>query len=260
MGAPSETLGVAIDYMKDGLEQLKDGYQLTSQQEGLITTALNASRATARTAAERSLTEGLQAVFDEIGPARGLRPGDTPNLDRAGRIVAEYQRQMGEAESTFQREGALARLNYPIEAGQAGSQARSQYAQQLLGLARAQTEQEQAESARRLALIQGIGVTGQNLLGQGTQLATAATGRPYFGEYTTSIPQFEPSIALGEGISAAGLGLREGMQDVDFGAFEERLRGLFEREPDPFEPLDSRRFFDRDPVDFSQDVAPRFIG
>ena len=154
----------------------------------------------------------------------------------------------------------MARLNYPIEAGQAGSQARSQYAQQLLGLARAQTEQEQAESARRLALIQGIGVTGQNLLGQGTQLATAATGRPYFGEYTTSIPQFEPSIALGEGISAAGLGLREGMQDVDFGAFEERLRGLFEREPDPFEPLDSRRFFDRDPVDFSQDVAPRFIG
>ncbi len=59
-------------------------------------------------------TEGLQLLKEQLAPARGLRPTDTPIVDRGGRIVKEAVRQQGQLVRGVNARAAEAKLNFPL--------------------------------------------------------------------------------------------------------------------------------------------------
>jgi len=210
-GTSTQTLNNAIGFITTGLTQLERGFQLTPQQNQQIEAAIDSARARAQTSAERDRAEGLRAVFDEIAPSLGLRPGDTANLDRAGRIVAEYQRQMGDVSRELAGQEAQLKLNIPLSYGQAAAQARYPQVQALTQLGTTQANIEEQARQRRLGILGGLTTLGQNLQTQRLDLARAAGGSaPSFPTGGTALPTFDPrTINYG----AAGLELGEAIKD-----------------------------------------------
>jgi hypothetical protein len=234
-GTSSQTLNTAIGFVKEGLEQLRGGFQLTPEQNQQIETAIDAARARAQTDAERVRSENLRTLFDEVAPSLGLRPGDTPNLDRAGRVLAEHQRQVGNINRELAGREAQLKLDYPIASGQAAALARAQQAQSMLGLGEAQSLAGQRYGAARQNLLQELGSTGLGLLREGANLAQVSTGTPDFGGGFNTVPQFDANTYLGRGIAGAGIGLEKSLSDIDFsGLFGEEERAAPRTPTDEF--------------------------
>ena len=118
---------------------------------------------------ERARTENLRVLREELAPRLGLRPGDTPILDRGGLIAAEALRQQGVLGNVAGQAAAQARLQFPLAASQLQSQ--QTQAQQTFGNALSQFQQQLNQQAfqNRLLLSQQLG-------GIGTQAGTFGLG------------------------------------------------------------------------------------
>ena len=74
--------------------------------------------------------DATERLAQELAGSLGLRPTDTPIVDRAGRIGEEAVRQQGQLVSGLRQAEATAKLNFPLAAQQVQS-AQIQFQQQL---------------------------------------------------------------------------------------------------------------------------------
>lgn len=155
------------------LERIRRGGAASPEQKALIDQATEA----AITSGERDIStfrdEQLQALREELSPALGFRPGDSPLVDRGGQIANRSAELQQDLVTQMRGAQAQAMLNFPLAADQlASSQANFQ-----LERARAVDEfrtrlRESAAQAR----MQSAGMAGSLNLGVASQ-ATSTIGQ-----------------------------------------------------------------------------------
>ena len=191
------------------LEDIRRGGAATPEEIRLIEEAGAAGLAGGEINIERFETEALRGLREELAPSLGLRPSDTPILDRGGVVAAEALRQKGTLSAAIQQAGATSRLNFPL--------ARSQLIQ--AGVGAQQTLQESVrqfqEQLRTQAFINRLNLTGQTA-GLGLGLATGFQpnlaglssvlgGQRGGTQTTTTSGGFFPTLFQGIGALGGGL-------------------------------------------------------
>lgn len=195
------------------LARFQSGQMATPEELAEIDAAISGAQRVGEIDIERATTEELDRINQEIAPSLGLRPTDTPIMDRSGKVAAEALRQRGQLSSSLASQRASSILNLPVN--------RSAILGQSVGLADAvnQNRAALAESAfiNRLRLSgqigsQGLGLaTGipNNLPGLASTFAgTRVAGA---GSSTTS-PLLTPGLITG-GIGGIG-GLLSGLGSI----------------------------------------------
>lgn len=118
------------------LADLRRGGAATPEEIRLIDEAGAAQLESGVSDIDRFSRLGMEQLRGELAPSLGLRPTDTPILDRGGRIAEEAIRQKGQLARDIRGFGAQARLNLPM--------ARSQLVQSGVG-----NQQNLAEATRQ---------------------------------------------------------------------------------------------------------------
>lgn len=137
-----EEQGIAFEFLQESLDELNRlsteaaddplTKELQEIQLDIIRRGGKASpeeRESIKQATEFALAEGAsdieafskQAVTDIrdiLAPARGLRPTDTPIVDRAAAVGVEATRQFGQLERNLRGAQATAELNFPLARGE----------------------------------------------------------------------------------------------------------------------------------------------
>lgn len=93
---------------------------LTPEQEASITAASRAAFETGSADIDAARLGALRDVREELAPSRGLRPSDTPIVDRGQLIAQESLRATGRLRSTIAGQEAAARISLPLESGRLG--------------------------------------------------------------------------------------------------------------------------------------------
>ncbi len=186
------------------LDDIRRGGAATPEQIELIQQAGDATLERAGVDIERFRTEGLTALREELAPSLGLRPGDTPILDRGARVAAEATRQGGQLAAGVRGAEATARLNLPLAQSQLLQS--SALGQQNLAQATSQFQDQlrQAAFTNRLNLQSNVGGLG---LGLATGVSVPFPGFQR-GQTTTTSDPFGTAVSLlgGAGSAATGIG------------------------------------------------------
>ncbi len=153
------------------LEAIRRGGAATEEQKRLINEATEGALASGETDIERFTTDTTRRLREELSTSFGLRPSDSPILDRASLIGTEATRQFGQLSSGLRTAQAQAELDFPLATQQVlGAQAQFQQ-----GLS--QSVQEFNQQLRDAAFINRLNLTNsQGRLGLG--LATGIPGNP----------------------------------------------------------------------------------
>lgn len=214
-----ELLPIQKQLLEAQLKQIEQGYKATPEQIALIDETISANLAKGKSDLLDFSESALTQLRDELAPSLGLRPTDTPILDRGGEIQEEATRQYGQLESTLQAEGAQAKLNYPLAA--AGVSNQSAQFQQNLILAQQQLAQSLSQQAasNRLSLAGVAGQPIQSAIGQGLGLAQASAPNPLSFQRGSTTTKSGGGFATALG--AAG-GLLQGLGAI--GVSDERLK------------------------------------
>lgn len=190
------------------LERIRSGGAATPEQIELIKQATDAALEAGTSDISQFQREATELLREELAPSLGLRPGDTPILDRGARIATEATRQAGQLSRNLRGAEATARLNLPLAISQISQ------SQQGINLAAQEFQTRLRESAfrNRQALLTGTTSAGLGLASvaapniAGTLSALAATRG---GTSTTG--GLGASIGLGiQAVGAAG-GLLSGI-------------------------------------------------
>ena len=112
------------------LENIKRGGAATPEQEQLIGQATELGIERGESDIAKFQKDATERIAQELAPALGLRPTDTPVLDRAARIAEEAVRQQGQLVTGLRQAEATAKLNFPLAAQQLQS-SQTQFQQQL---------------------------------------------------------------------------------------------------------------------------------
>jgi hypothetical protein len=208
-----QSIGAQRGLLEAELQRIQRGPGVaTPEQLTAIEEARAAQVAAGEIDIERARTENIRVLREELAPRLGLRPGDTPILDRGGLIAAEALRQQGVLGNVAGQAAAQARLSYPLAASQLQSQ--QTQAQQTFGSALSQFQQQLNQQAfqNRLLLSQQLGGIGTQAgtFGLGLAGVQASPGRAFgdiadaqqLGTVTASTPGFGEII----GGVAGGLG------------------------------------------------------
>ena len=181
------------------LESIRRGGGATEQEQALIDEASARAIEQGESDIARFQTETTERIAQELAPALGLRPTDTPVLDRAARIAAEATRQQGQLVSGVRQAQATAGLNFPLARQQLQS-ARTQFQQQL-----SQATQQFQQQLSQAAVLNRLRLGGQGLQ-QGLGLATGLPfPSPSFPRGSTSTTSGSFGLA-GFGSVLGGLG------------------------------------------------------
>lgn len=115
-GTPS---GIEQELSQLDLERIRAGGQATPEEIRLI----NEATGNALEAGESDISSFAQSQLgllrEELAPQRGLRPTDSPILDRGGDVIKEAVRQQGQLATSLRGANAQARLQFPLQRGQA---------------------------------------------------------------------------------------------------------------------------------------------
>ncbi len=183
-----ETLGTVQDQLLAiELERIQAGGGATQREKDLIAESTNQALALGGSDLQQAAIQGIDLIKNELAPSLGLRPEDTPIIDRGGQIVTEGLRQFGQLERSLRGAQATAELNFPLARDQALA-AQSGFTQQLGQSAaefqRALQGQASNNRARLLGLgtvgglgLQGASAQGLSILQQGRQVNTRTSGR-----------------------------------------------------------------------------------
>lgn len=101
------------------LDIINGNGEATNAQRELIGQEANSAIASGSSDINNQLGLGLAQVRNELGPGLGLRPGDTPLIDRGNLMANEAQRQFGQLVTNVRGQQAQSMLNYPIQTAQA---------------------------------------------------------------------------------------------------------------------------------------------
>ena len=100
------------------LERIRAGGQASPEEIRLIDEATQQSLAAGESDISSFAQSQLGLLREELAPARGLRPTDTPILDRGGDVIKEAVRQQGQLATSLRGANAQARLQFPLQRGQ----------------------------------------------------------------------------------------------------------------------------------------------
>ncbi len=106
------------ELLQDMLNRIRAGGSATPEEIELINSATEQAIAAGESDITRFMKLGLEQLRDELAPQLGLRPGDTPILDRGGRVVAEGTRQQGQLVRDLRSQQFLSRLGFPLQRAQ----------------------------------------------------------------------------------------------------------------------------------------------
>jgi hypothetical protein len=183
------------ELLQIALEDLRRGGQATPEQIRLIEEAGGAALERGLIDIERFETMGFRTLREELAPGLGLRPSDTPILDRGAMLAAEAERQRGGLSETIRGGEAAARLQFPLAQSQL-TQAGALGQQNLAEATRQFQEQLRAQAfSNRLAAGNLVGGLGLNLAGTPSLVLP---GQPQGGVQTTT--------TSGGGLGLAGIG------------------------------------------------------
>ena len=201
--------GLSDELFQLELENIRRGTSATDQERALIDAATEAAITSGTSDINEARRLGLEALREELAPSLGLRPGDTPILDRGARVAAESARQTGQLVTGLRGQQAEQELLFPLERGRFESQRIGQAQGDILGF-RNLLANIQAEAANnRLRLAQGAVGGGLGLLsaqtgGQaGLSNAVSSLQRPRLAAPTTRTTQRDP---VGQFIQGAQVG------------------------------------------------------
>ena len=196
------------------LEALRRGGAASPQQMETIRTATDAALAAGEVDIDRFQTDANRRLRDELANSLGLRPTDSPVLDRGAQIGAEAVRQKGQLAQGLRSAQATATLDYPLAVNQ--MQAGIGLSQQQLLQSASEFSKQLSEAAflNRLSLVQGQGQLGLGLAtginsGIGQTLSTLAGRR---GQTTTT----KQSMGIGSILGGVG-GLFSALPGLGFG-------------------------------------------
>ena len=165
------------------LERIRRGGAATEEEQALIDEAARRAIEQGESDISRFQTETTERIAQELAPALGLRPTDTPIQDRAARVGAEATRQQGQLVSGVRQAQATAGLNFPLARQQLES-AQTQFQQQLSqATGQFQQQLQQAAVLNRLRLFQAPQQLG---LGLATGISFASPGFQRGSTTTTS--------------------------------------------------------------------------
>lgn len=198
------------ELLQDMLDRIRAGGSATPEEIELINSATEQALAAGESDITRFVKLGLEQLREELAPQLGLRPGDTPILDRGGRVAAEGARQQGQLVRDLRGQQFSARLGFPLQRAQAigglnlGAQDRTQAIKAFQG--------QLTESAfiNRLRLAQtstsaGLGLAGAGqpniapLFGSVGEFATGRDPSRGLSETAGAISGFFPTSGFGGG-------------------------------------------------------------
>lgn len=156
------------ELLQDMLDRIRAGGAATPLEIELINSATQQAIDAGESDISAFLKTSLAQLRDELAPQLGLRPGDTPILDRGGLAAAESARQQGQLVRDLRGQQFATRLGFPLQ--RAGVLGGLNLGQQEAGAARKEFLARLTESAfiNRLRLAQGRTGAGLGLVGAGT--------------------------------------------------------------------------------------------
>jgi len=164
--------------LKKQVADIEQGTKATPDQLASIDASIRSATETGESDILRFQDQAVGRLSSELAPSLGLRPSDTPVVDRGGEIAEESVRQQGQLVSGLAGTRATAELNFPLAAGELQSN-RLQFLQSLGESQRQFNERlSQQGFTNRLAL-------GANVGGQGLSLAGLNAGFPNFPRGST---------------------------------------------------------------------------
>ena len=95
--APGQLVQDQIQFFQDELKRIEPGGD--PEQQRLIQESADRAIESGLIDVERVRTQSIDDLLGRIAPSRGLRPGDSPIVDRGGNIIAESVRQAGQLTS-----------------------------------------------------------------------------------------------------------------------------------------------------------------
>lgn len=166
-GDTAELDAAEDELLQDMLKRIRAGGEATPLEIELINAATEQALALGESDITRFLKEGLTTLREELAPQLGLRPSDTPILDRGARAVEESTRQQGQLVRDLRGQQFASRLGFPLQ--RAGVLGGLNLNQQNLAQSRKQFLGQLKENAfiNRLQLAQGRTGAGLGLAGAG---------------------------------------------------------------------------------------------
>ena len=169
------------------LENIKRGGAATPEQEQLIGQATELGIERGESDIAKFQKDATERIAQELAPALGLRPTDTPVLDRAARIAEEAVRQQGQLVTGLRQAEATAKLNFPLATQQLQSaqvqfqqqlaEATSQFQGQLRNTAFLnRLRLSEAPQQFGIGLVGGVNVPGLGRARQGSRTVTSGGG------------------------------------------------------------------------------------
>lgn len=195
------------DLLSRQMDIISSGNAATPEQIALINQSADAAIAAGETDIDRFVEDSFRVLRDELAPSLGLRPGDTPVLDRGGLISRESVRQRSGLSNIINAARARDMLNFPLASNQLSSQTIG--AQQSLSESMRQFQ----EQLRQQAFMNRQTLTNQGLTGS-LGLAGSAT------------PNIAGSTAALTGLSGAQLTSNAAVQAANIGANTQTGFGL----------------------------------
>ena len=179
------------------LEQIRRGGAASPEQIEAINEATGEALSQGESDILRFTGLAQEQLREELAGSLGLRPGDTPILDRGARIATEGVRQQGQLASGLREANATARLNFPLASAQVFG-AQNQFQQSL-----AQSAQEFSAQLRDAATLNRLRL-GQTQGSLGLGLATGIPGN--LGAISSNLASRRGSTST-TSTSGGGLGL-----------------------------------------------------
>jgi hypothetical protein len=204
------------------LERARLGGAASPEQEALIAEKYGAALELGESDIRRQTQENLELLGEELAPALGLRPGDTPIQIRGQGVIEESVRQEAQLARALRAGEAAEKLSYPLEAGRVmgalsqTQQSMSSSAAQFQAALRAQASANRLQFASLAsqgglglamsgAAPTALGLAQQPRLAQGTTSQTSPLGPLQQMQAVTSL--HSGVIGVGQQLgSAAGQG------------------------------------------------------
>lgn len=208
------------------LEEIKRRGAATDEQKALIAEATGAALEAGTSDIARFRDQSIEQLRSELAPSLGLRPGDTPIVDRGGEITEEAVRQAGQLTSNLRSAQANAELNFPLNAGQTfGALNQSQ---QSIGNAAAQFQQQLQNQAfqNRMSLMSGISGGAGQAANYGLGLVNASRPIwPGFQRGSTTTQTTSSGMGFGQILGGVG-GLLSGIGALSSRKLKDRVAAV----------------------------------
>lgn len=194
-GDASQLDAAQDELLQDMLDRIRAGGSATPEEIELINSATEQALAAGESDITRFVKLGLEQLREELAPQLGLRPGDTPILDRGGRVAAEGARQQGQLVSSLRGQQFAARLGFPLQRAEA-----------LGGLNLGQQDRTQAIKAFQAQLTESAFINRLRLAQTSTSagLGLAGAGQPNIAPLFGSVGQATIGTDPSRGLSETG--------------------------------------------------------